>query len=345
MNQNPADKLVRQRLSVLELAKALGNVSEACRQRDISRQTFYEYKRRFEKHGLEGLKDLPPIPKSHPNATPDEHIERLLALSLDHPAWGCNRLSDHLKLDGISISAPTVQNVLNKHDYGTKHERWLRLEKHAAGKGRKLSDEQVRFLEKQNPQWRERHVESSRPGELLSQDTFYVGHFKGVGKVYLHAVVDTYSSHAFGFLHTSKQPEAAVAVLHNEVVPFYAVHEIPIAAVLTDNGTEFCGTPEHPYELYLRLCEVGHRRTRVRRPQTNGFVERFNRTVKEEFFEVAMVKTFYASVEQLQGDLDAWLHYYNRERTHQGYRNQGRRPYDTIQRYLNARSRSVKKAS
>lgn len=345
MNQNPTDKIARQRLSVLDLAKALGNVSEACRQRDISRQTFYEYKRRFDKHGLEGLKDLPPIPKSHPNTTPDEHVKRLLALSLDHPAWGCNRLSDHLKLDGISISAPTVQNILNKHGYRTKYERWLRLEKHAASKGRKLSDEQVRFLEKQNPQWRERHVESSRPGELLSQDTFYVGRFKGVGKVYLHAVVDTYSSHAFGFLHTSKQPEAAVAVLHNEVVPFYAEHAIELSAVLTDNGTEFCGTPEHPYQLYLRLCELEHRRTKVRRPQTNGFVERFNRTVKEEFFEVAMVKTFYASVEQLQEDLDGWLLYYNRERTHQGYRNQGRRPYDTIERYLKSRSKSVKKAS
>lgn len=133
-----------------------------------------------------------------------------------------------------------------------------------------------------------------------------------------------------------------MAVLHNEVVPFYADHEIPPTAVLTDNGTEFCGTPEHPYELYLHLCELEHRRTKVRRPQANGFVERFNRTVKEEFFEMAMVKTFYTSVDQLQADLDTWLLYYNRERTHQGYRNQGRRPYDTILRYLNRPSLSRK---
>ena len=74
MNQNPEEKLARPRLSVLELAQALGNVSEACRRRGISRTTFYEYKQRFEKDGLEGLQDLPPIPKSHPMTTPDEHV-------------------------------------------------------------------------------------------------------------------------------------------------------------------------------------------------------------------------------------------------------------------------------
>lgn len=102
------EKVARQRLSVLELAQALGNVSEACRQRGMSRTQFYEYKRRFQTHGLEGLKDLPPIPKAHPFTTPPEVVERILALSLEHPAWGCTRLSDMLKLEGVSVSSPTV---------------------------------------------------------------------------------------------------------------------------------------------------------------------------------------------------------------------------------------------
>lgn len=336
MNRKAPDKLAHQRLSVLELAQTLGNVAETCRRRGISRQTFYEYKRRFAEHGLEGLKDLPPIPKSHPLTTPDEHVERLMALSLEHPAWGCNRLSDTLRLEGISISAPTIQNILNKHGLRSRYDRWLRLEQHAAAEGFELTAEQVVFLEKENPQWKERHVESSRPGELLSQDTFFVGHFKGVGKVYLHAVVDTYSSHGFGFLHTSKQPEAAVAVLHNDVLPFYRAHKLTVGAVLTDNGTEFCGTEEHPFELYLSLCDIEHRRTQVRRPQTNGFAERFQRTVGEEFFATATRRKLYTSVAMLQADLDAWLVHYNRERPHQGYRNLGRRPYETITQYLEA---------
>ena len=127
-------KLAQGRLSVLELAEALGNVSEACRRRGISRTQFYEYKRRFQTHGMEGLKDLPPIHKSHPMSTPKEVQEKILALSLDHPAWGCNRLSDHLKLEGVSVSAPTVQNILNREGLGSRYKRWLRLEEETAKK-------------------------------------------------------------------------------------------------------------------------------------------------------------------------------------------------------------------
>jgi len=112
------EKIARQRLSVLELAQALGNVSEACRQWGMSRTQFYEYKRRFQTHGLEGLKDLPPIPKDHFFTTPPEVVEHILALSLEHPAWGCTRLSDRLKLAGVSVSSPAVQNILIKHGRG-----------------------------------------------------------------------------------------------------------------------------------------------------------------------------------------------------------------------------------
>jgi transposase InsO family protein len=199
---------------------------------------------------------------------------------------------------------------------------------------RTLSAEQVAFIEKHNSQFKERHVESSRPGDLLNQDTFFVGHLKGVGKVYLHAVVDTYSSFAFGFLHVSKQPEAAVAVLHNEALPFYAQRELKVENVLTDNGKEFCGGEGHPYRIYLELNEIEHRNSKVGRAQTNGFVERFNRTVLDEFFRKAFREKLYESVEALQQDLDEWLEYYNQKRPHQGYRNMGRRPIERIEEYL-----------
>jgi transposase InsO family protein len=335
------EKLARHRLSVLDLAEALGNVSEACRQRGVSRTQFYEYKRRFQTHGLAGLKDLPPIHKTHPFTTAPEVVERILALSLAHPAWGCSRLSDTLHLEGLSVSSVTIQSILNKNGMGTKYERLLKLEEKVAQQAIELTPEQVVQIEKANPCFRERHVESSRPGELLAQDTFFVGHLKGVGKVYLHAIVDTYSSYAFGFLHTSKQPEAAVAVLHNDALPFYQERELPVGAVLTDNGREFCGTETHPYELYLALNDIEHRRTRVARPQTNGFVERFNRTILDEFFRVAFRTKLYESVETLQADLDTWLVHYNTERTHQGYRNMGRRPIETINLYMNTVKRDT----
>jgi transposase InsO family protein len=329
------DKIAYQRLSVLELAETLGNVSKACRQRGMSRTQFYEFKRRFQTHGFEGLKDLQPIHKSHPQTTPPEVVERILELSLNHPTWECARISDLLRLEGTYVSPPTVQSILNKHGMGSRYERLLKLEERVHEKAIELTPEQVAMIEKANPCFRERHVESSRPGELLAQDTFYVGHLKGVGKVYLQAVVDTYGSYAFGFLHTGKLPECAVAVLHNDVLPFYRRKGLAVSAVLTDNGREFCGTDTHPYELYFALNDIEHRRTKVRRPQTNGFVERFNRTVLDEFFRVVFRQKLYERLEDLQADLDDWLRHYNTERPHRGYRNMGKRPMDTIQDYLN----------
>jgi transposase InsO family protein len=332
--KDAGEKLAHRRLTVLELAERLGNVAEACRRGGIDRTSFYDWKRRFQTHGLDGLRDLPPIAKSHPMTTPPEVVARLEELALAHPAYGCNRIEALLALEGRRVSAITVQKILNDKGLGTRHERWLALERQNAERAIELSPEQVAFLEKLNPCFRERHVESERPGQLLSQDTFMVGTLKGIGRVYLHAVVDTFGSHAFGFLHVSKQPEAAVAVLHNEVLPFYRELGLEVGAVLTDNGREFCGTERHPYELYLALNDVEHRRTRVRSPRTNGFVERFNGTVLEEFFRPAMHARLYESVEALQADLDAWLVHYNRERPHLGYRNQGRRPWETVELFV-----------
>jgi transposase InsO family protein len=327
-------KLAHRRLTVLELAERLGNVAEACRRGGIDRTSFYDWKRRFQLEGLDGLKDLPPIAKSHPMTTPPEVVARIAALALKHPAYGCNRLEALLALEGRRLSAITIQKILNDKGLGTRHERWLALERTNAERAIELSPEQAAFLEKLNPCFRERHVESSRPGELLSADTFMVGTLKGIGRVYLHAVVDTYGSYAFGFLHVSKQPEAAVAVLHNDVLPFYRKLDLPVQTVLTDNGREFCGTERHPYELYLALNDIAHRKTKVGSPRTNGFVERFNGTVLEEFFRPTMRSHLYESVEALQADLDAWLHHYNHERPHLGYRNQGRRPWETVELFV-----------
>ena len=261
-------------------------------------------------------------------------VARIAELALAHPAYGCNKIEALLALEGRRVSAITVQKILNDKGLGTRHERWLALERQNAEQAIELTAEQVAFLEKLNPCFRERHVESERPGQLLSADTFMVGSLKGIGRVYLHAVVDTHGSYAFGFLHVSKQPEAAVAVLHNDVLPFYDQLGLPVQAVLTDNGREFCGTERHPYELYLALNDIEHRKTRVRTPRTNGFVERFNGTVLEEFFRPAMHQKLFESVEALQADLDAWLHHYNHERPHLGYRNQGRRPWETVERFV-----------
>lgn len=111
--------------------------------------------------------------------------------------------------------------------------------------------------------------------------------------------------------------------------------------MLTDNGREYCGKEHHPYELYLALNDIEHRRTKVKSPQTNGFVERFNRTVLDEFFRKAFREKLYTSVDPLQRDLEKWLRFYNEERPHQGYRNLGRRPIETVLSFVKVSGRKA----
>jgi transposase InsO family protein len=327
-----AKKIAQKRLTLLQLAERLRNVSEACRHHGVSRSQFYEYKRAFQERGLEGLVDRPSIPKSFPNETIPAVKEKIMSISLAHPVWGPARVSDQLRLEAVSVSPGTIRNIWIKEDLETRYKRLLRLEEEKNGLEIDLTEEQIRLLEKANPCFRERKVESLYPGYLISQDTFMVGTIKGVGRIYLQAVIDTYGSFAFGKLYTSKLPETAADVLYDQVLPFYESQGLTVENILTDNGREYCGRPMiHPYQIFLELNDIAHRRTKVARPRTNGFVERFNRTVLDEFFRETFHNKFYASVEELQEDLDQWLHYYNYERPHRGYRNMGRRPIETIE--------------
>ena len=122
----------------------------------------------------------------------------------------------------------------------------------------------------------------------------------------------------------------AAILIHNDVLPFYASHGLKVGAILTNNGPEFCGTSNHPCEMYLALNDIEHRRAKVRTPRTNGFIERFNRIVLNEFFRLAFRNNFYESVEALQADLDQRLEHYNKECPHRGYRNLGKIPCATF---------------
>jgi len=205
------------------------------------------------------------------------------------------KVSDNLRLEGVSVRPSTGRSIWLKEGLETI----FRFEEERNGVDIELTEEQIRLLEKANPCFRERHVENPYPGYLLSQDTFMVGALKGVGRVYLQAVIDTYGSFGFAKLYTSKLPETAVAVLYDRALPFYEEHGITVEHILTDKGREYCGKPMiHPYQIFLELTDIEHRRTKVATPRTNGFVERFNRTVLDEFFREAFREKFYSSVEE-----------------------------------------------
>jgi len=121
-------KLAQKRLTLLQLAERLGNVSEACRFHSISRSQFYEYKRVFQEKGFEGLLDRPPIPQSFPHETPSEVKQKVIALSLEHPAGGAVRISDQLRLQGVFVSPSMIRNLWIKENLETNYKRLLRLQ-------------------------------------------------------------------------------------------------------------------------------------------------------------------------------------------------------------------------
>jgi len=170
-----------------------------------------------------------------------------------------------------------------------------------------LTEAQMTALEKAK-QDKEAHGEfdSECPGYCGAQDTFYVGTLKGVGRIYQQTFIDTYSKVAFAKLYDRKTPLTAADLLNDRVLPFFEQHELVLSRVLTDRGTEYCGTDRHEYELYLAVEDIDHTRTKVKSPQTNGICERFHKTVLNEFYRVAFRKKIYKTLNELQTDLDAW---------------------------------------
>ena len=164
-----------------------------------------------------------------------------------------------------------------------------------------LTESQVQALERKKEE-QEAHgeIETEHPGYLGSQDTFYVGTLKGVGRVYQQTFVDTYSKVAHAKLYTNKTPITAADILNEKVLPYYEEHGLPMLRILTDRGTEYCGKPEqHDYQLYLALNDIDHTRTKARHPQTNGIVERFHKTILNEFYQVTFRKKIYSTLDQL----------------------------------------------
>ena len=202
----------------------------------------------------------------------------------------------------------------------------------AANQSRVLTEAQVVALEK-SKQEKEAHgeIETEHPGYLGAQDTYYVGTIKGVGRIYQQTFIDTYSKVVFVKLYDRKNALVAADLLNDRVLPFFEQQEIPLLRILTDRGTEFCGSLQHhEYQLYLAIENIDHSRTKARHPQTNGICERFHRTIQDEFYAIAFRKKIYNPLEDLQTDLDEWVEQYNRERTHTGQYCFGRTPLQTF---------------
>lgn len=327
-----SEKIIKPKLCVLELAKQLGNVSQACNVMGYSRDSFYRFKQLYETGGEEALQEISRKKPNVKNRVP-EHIEQaVIEIAVENPALGQVRASLELNQRGIMVSPTGVRSIWLRNDLETLKKRLKALEAKVIQDGILLTEEQLLILEKAKLE-KEAHgeIETQHPGYLGSQDTYYVGNLKGVGRIYQQTFIDTYSRVAFAKLYTEKTAITAAHALNHVVLPWFEEQKIPLLRILTDRGTEYCGLVEHhAFQLYLAVEDIDHSKTKARHPQTNGICERFHRTMKDEFYSIAFRKKIYNSLEELQLDVDEWLHKYNVLRPHAGRYCYGKTPMQTF---------------
>src|SRR5215831_9347962 len=333
MSVNTDQKIIKNKVGLLNLAEMLGSVSEACKVMGYSRDSFYRFKELYEKGGELALKEISRRKPVIKNRVGPEVEKAVIEMAIESPAYGQVRVANELTKRGMFVSPTGVRSVWMRNDLQTFSRRLKALEaRMAQSQGMVLTERQVRAMEKAR-QEKEAHgeIDTAHPGYLGAQDTYYVGTIKSIGRIYQQTFIDTYSKVAFAKLYDRKNALVAADMLNDRVLPFFEEQDVPLLRILTDRGTEYCGNREqHEYQLYLALENIDHSRTKAYSPQTNGICERFHRTMQEEFYSIAFRKRLYSTLEDLQVDVDVWLQEYNEQRPHSGKYCFGKTPLQTF---------------
>lgn len=276
----------------------------------VSRATVYKWLARFREHGEAGLEDRTSRPQRCPNRI-DAKLEARILLARKRRRWGPHLLEFYL-----GVPRSTAYKVLVRHGCS-------------------------RLADFDRPTGKPIRYVKDRPGELLHVDVKKLGripdgggwrahgrdgtldrsHKGRLGYDKLHIAVDDHSRLAFVQVHADETGETCAAFL-TDAVAWFAAQGVVIERVMTDNAKNY--TVSRDFQRVLRKNRIKHKRIRAYRPQTNGKVERFNRTLVDEF---AYARTFNSNQHRLDA-LPRWIRYYNTRRRHTGLN--GHTPHETV---------------
>ncbi len=274
----------------------------------FSKKWFYKWRERYHRHGDEGLWDKPRKNPPTPHALGWDYKIQIMDYIFDNPTHGPDRIARELP---FKISGKAVWSYLIKEDLNTrrKRRRWA----HHQGKQVLSKKEEAHMNAKYN------HIESSCPGELISIDTFCVS-VKNWGRLWQYTACDTYSSYGWARIYLSRNTDSTVDFLE------YILERVPegkVKRILTDQGTEFYAsryrkTPDCVNDV-LKKHGIKHTVTKIAHPWTNGYAERLNQTIWQEFYLCRLTKPF-QHLGQLRRQLEAFMRDYNFKRKHTGYK-------------------------
>jgi transposase InsO family protein len=315
------DVLFGYRLQLFDLAGRVG-VAAACRTFGIHRSTYYEWKRKVDRQGLEMLRPRERRRPRMPNQLSPLVEQRIVAFALAYPGFGPRRIAGELgrvKWGGLVVSPNGVWRCLCRHGLNTRAKRLALVAGYRAP-----------YQPPREPA-AERHVEAERPGELVGVDCFFVGRLHGTrGTVWQLTAIDVASSYAWAELVVcrSGQPNAVqTSRLVCRVARELRAADWRLERVLTDNGQEFRA---ERFRRAIAVHAVRITRIRAGRPQTNGHVEALHRLILEECWRPAFARYLYLRFEGLKRDLASYLHDYNFDRVHNGRLTRGRIPADIV---------------
>jgi transposase InsO family protein len=322
----PADSLARLRKALLDRAERREvPVTVLCQEAGISRSRFYELRARYRQYGQAGLRPKPRPVERPSRQLPEPLVDAIIAYAVEHPTHGERTIALVLatpRFGGWQVSHGGVANALRRAGLGRRLARLAAAESLAASEGGPLTERVLRDI-RSIERAKTVHIGSDIPGEELFFDTFYVGHLKGVGKVWQLSAVDGASSFGIARVIAGDKTAAVMArFLADDVLPACRLAGLRLVTATSDNGPEF----GRAFGEACRRTDVRHHRIPPRSPNLNAFVERFQGTVLHLHYRVAFRYRYYTRLETIDADLQAWLRFYNFERPHRGYRTRGRTP-------------------